>query len=340
MGTSELQSRLYVRGDECNILALFEEAFGRQLYNPDALGYWKWKYLANPGGPAVIRVATSANKVVGHVAAIPRYMHSGSRILRVAVLVDAMTHPAYRRIGIFRRLATEIGNDLIDSAFDAVVAFPTRALAKRIFGDMGWRDIAPRAIFINPRNILARPSGSGLFARAREHCAPATEIRAITRVTDAIAALWTIGNQCQGPALIRSVEYLNWRYCGIGSRRYRILTAVQHGAPRAAVVATKRRQSGLAMGMILELAHARGEESALEELLRVASRAAPVTACLIQPPLRSLLGALSNSGFRSVPSALAGRSLSLCFDTLGSPDAFPAESCRQSYFTLGDSDAL
>ena len=114
-----LSFRAYQPGDEQHILSLFRETFHREV----SYAFWKWRYIDNPFGRAISRLAFDGDEIVGHLAVLPMEVQFEGRILRSIFPVTAMTHPDYAGRGIFTRLITDIYDGARNSGFDIAHGF-------------------------------------------------------------------------------------------------------------------------------------------------------------------------------------------------------------------------
>jgi len=96
--------RDYQTGDESQILALNNEFNDRKI----TLEHWKWKFIENPFGKAIIKLMFDGEKLIGHRGAIPVVVSIPGRDIPSAQTVNNLTHPDYRRLGISTHLAKAI----------------------------------------------------------------------------------------------------------------------------------------------------------------------------------------------------------------------------------------
>lgn len=92
-----------LRSDDTEALAALTYAsFGRSV----SRAYYEWKYFDNPEGPAVAYVARANDgSLAGLYAVIPEAYYIRGRRTRLYQSCDTMTHPDFRRRGLFERLA-------------------------------------------------------------------------------------------------------------------------------------------------------------------------------------------------------------------------------------------
>ena len=116
--------------------------------------WWKWKYEENPSGfrgsEGDIFVAESEGKVVAHYAILPERFRFHSKTLDVAQAVDAVTHPAYRRMGLFSAMMKNIFSQA-KKRYRFVVGFPAMASYKGSL-KYGWHSLSPMPVRIKILN--------------------------------------------------------------------------------------------------------------------------------------------------------------------------------------------
>jgi hypothetical protein len=93
--------RAYCPGDETGILALYREVFEVDI----ALKTWQWTYQDNPDGPAIMTVAQSGDRIVGHYGVQPRPFWLDGQPCLAGLTVGTMVHPCARNLKTFVDLA-------------------------------------------------------------------------------------------------------------------------------------------------------------------------------------------------------------------------------------------
>ncbi len=84
-----------------NLSNIYQLCFG---HRPNQ-SYFKWKYLNNPAGKAIAFLALDGGIVAGFYCVIPEFYIINGKKEIIYQSVDTMTHPGYRRLGIFTTLA-------------------------------------------------------------------------------------------------------------------------------------------------------------------------------------------------------------------------------------------
>ena len=66
--------------------------------------WWKWMYTEHPSGAAKTWVADHKGKIVGQYPFVITDMKVGDKLVKSAQNIELMTHPEYRRQGMFVKL--------------------------------------------------------------------------------------------------------------------------------------------------------------------------------------------------------------------------------------------
>jgi hypothetical protein len=138
------------------LVPLMKDAFG---HNVDT-GYFDWKYLDNPAGPAIGHVAidTASGDIAAFYGMIPEHYRWGDHEAIIYQSCDTMTHSDHRRRGLFQRLAkaTFAKAEALNPAFFAYgFGGPTSTPG---FVKMGW-DIEIDLRFLFRPRLLTQMSG-------------------------------------------------------------------------------------------------------------------------------------------------------------------------------------
>jgi hypothetical protein len=113
---SEISYRPYSPGDEAQILALYQAAFGITL----SLDEWRWHF----GSGAIIELAESAGRIIGHYAVQPRPFFVGARACSAGLVIGSMVAPEFRNITTFLELAKRAYERCKQQDIPFVYAFP------------------------------------------------------------------------------------------------------------------------------------------------------------------------------------------------------------------------
>ncbi|WP_300974835.1 GNAT family N-acetyltransferase [Sphingomonas sp. LHG3406-1] len=182
------------------------DAFGDQVDT----GYFRWKYVANPSGPAIGNIArTSQGEVAAFYGMIPETYRTPSGPRKIYQSCDTMTHSGHRRRGLFQRLALATYADAqrSDPGFFAFgFGGPTSTPG---FLKMGWKIAFYVPFLFEPWPVSWIKAG-----RQRSFEAESSDLR--------LHQLVAAADQVSDRGILRSPEFVIWRLAN-PLRRYRIL---------------------------------------------------------------------------------------------------------------------
>lgn len=125
MTIDAIKIRQTVDEDLPQILNLLDIGLGSSSAKLRTKIFWQWKHVKQPFGESIVYVAEADGQIVG-LRTFMRWAfsnlddHGDKHIWQAVRAVDTVTHPSYRRLGIFRKLnevalkaAQEAGVDLI-----------------------------------------------------------------------------------------------------------------------------------------------------------------------------------------------------------------------------------
>ena len=162
----QLVIRLYQPGDEEKLLALHNKV----MKTPWSMEFWRWLYLDNPAGKAVVVVAEDQGRIVGHFAYFPVRMQWHGKPFTGSKSVQAMVDPDYQGRGLF----TEITKELLRHAQINDVALtyscPNDKSYVPLVNKVGYRNISQGP---NSDNSKSKPHAHG----ARGHSCDSAESR-------------------------------------------------------------------------------------------------------------------------------------------------------------------
>lgn len=230
LATCQSIIRRYKKGDEYDIAKLMKLLFGRYHW----LENWRWRQT-NPVGRNIIWVAECNGKIVGHITRVPVPMKIGKENLKGSIVIDAATHPNFRRQGIFKELMdaswTEAVRDGIVVSFgDASKTLMHARKHSRTIRHINI-DVAKIASMVMPLNLhtmIKKRLGQPLLAKATSYGiefalklstfvrkkveVDGLEIRQIHAFDDRIDDFWKTISRFYEIIVVRDKEYLNWKY--------------------------------------------------------------------------------------------------------------------------------
>lgn len=349
--------RAYRDGDEEGIFDLWRAVYPEYPYDRQQwLRWWHWIYRANPRGIGVICVAEHDGRVVGHAAEVPLVMKIGGENVLVGLGIDAMTHPDYRRQGMYlavvktRRALGEARGIRATYAFPNKLSYPGQvnelgafdiATMQKVVKPLNWRN-AIRTQTKNRLLIAMGAAAGGLLGATFFRAGKAPSLKGLTiaqvsHFDERIDGLWTRAASSYQVIVVRNKEYLNWKYAAVPDTDYLICVAEQAQAIVGYLVVSRKQVDQARIGVILDVF------SESEEIAQCLISEA-VTRCR-QEKLDLLYGArmagtplaraLRRNGFLSVPFVKAvrvtGRSVSPAI-------AEQLQDPKNWFLQIGDSD--
>lgn len=155
-----LHIRQVALNDLSHLKPLVEVSFGRAADE----AYFDWKYCRNPNGPVVGHEAIAADgQVAAFYGVIPeRYLVNGDPI-RVYQSMDTMTHPDFRRRGVFTHLAERTYQYLHDTEGACLlIGIPGPTSLAGYIKKLGWQQPLSFQLWFAPRYALPRPRDQGI----------------------------------------------------------------------------------------------------------------------------------------------------------------------------------
>ncbi len=132
------------------ILSLRRAVFGRMEEDKLDPRFWRWEFIENPGGKALVYVIQDKGKIVGHFADIPKdYCIDGEKV-RGTLSLDLMVGPEYRRKGFFLRMGRYAAGRVSEEGGLFMTAFPIRKETIAGLKKIGWREVVRLPVLVYP----------------------------------------------------------------------------------------------------------------------------------------------------------------------------------------------
>jgi GNAT superfamily N-acetyltransferase len=286
------KDEVYVRPVEANdssaLVELFKACFGTTLPTE----YFAWKYHENPAGEVSGFVADAGERLAAFYGVIPEPWTVGGENTTVFQSMDTMTHPDFRRRGLFVRLADLTYEDVRRRTGHCnLVGIPGPASLPGFTGKLGW-------MRIHDFDVLTVPA---LVARAwPKRGDRAVTVECIDEPDERIHRILNAASKPEGDAWPRlEGEFFDWRVFGRSPKRFRIALALSGGQPIAFCVYTDNSPRARQVSYVLGIERDRAHEWFPPLLRFVARHGVLLYTWRPQPPR---LAALYRSmGFRSNP---------------------------------------
>ena len=352
--------RGYKEGDEEGILELTKAVNPSRQYDRGQWLRWgRWMYRANPAGPGRIGLAEHNGKIVGQYAIVPTVMKVSTEVIIGSQSLDTMTHPNYRRRGLFEILAKQVYREAGSDGIHIVYGFPNEFSHPGFIRKLNWFDISTTRIMVKPINwgnvirmridnkFLSHIGGIGGSLASKVFCrvkrVPLMDdlaIRQVSSFDERINELWTKVSTQHHIMVVRNRDYLNWRYVAIPDVDYQIYIA-ERGEKICGYLVLRYMQRDCAkVGTIFDVLALSGQITRCL-LLKVIDDCQQEKPDLIACSLianKTYLNAFRKSGFISLPFLRGGRFCAYSSAPNISKDFL--EDSPNWFIQIGDSDAI
>lgn len=201
-------ARPYRSEDEAEVLALWEKAFGRKLDE----GVWRWKYADNPFGRRILLCLDDDGLALVMYSGVPYRANWNGRVVEIVQLMDIMSHPDYRKTGLFVK-AADTFFDLFAGG-DSVLYY---GIPGRYHFDIG----AKYLLYSELQSGVAYLRGdTGGLARRPKIFGGAAE--RIDHAAVALDGVWSGLKEHFPLAAIRDSAFVEWRFFQNPIRDYRV----------------------------------------------------------------------------------------------------------------------
>ena len=265
--SSEYTIRSYVAPDQDQVLEVMRRSLGETATLQRSPAFWQWKHFSNPFGPSYVRVACGEDgQVVGMRAFLRWEFMTRDRLVKAVRAVDTVTHPGYRRIGIFSRLTKEVIGDVQGDGVDLIFNTPNQDVLPGYL-KLGWRHVNKVHPLIKVLNYPVFALGlmrSRLGKAASRRHLPAEFFREEPLPVGALlerhqpvemliqqdAESWDAQNRMRTR---RSWDYFYWRYASHPTISYWTVFVEHDGNLRGCVIFRTNTRYGLKEVIICEL---------------------------------------------------------------------------------------
>lgn len=143
----------YVPGDEHQIKNLQKLIYGDELERGrESTDFWNWEFINNPYEKTFINTAKVDKKIVGHYAVIPVSYILLDNIVKAGLVVDVMTHPDYRKQGMFVSLGRSSMDWIKNNGFAFSTGYPYKDNVMPGHKKVGWKEVFDLDVYVIPIN--------------------------------------------------------------------------------------------------------------------------------------------------------------------------------------------
>ena len=207
MNAQELNYSHFTSNDEAHIKGLFEASFSRKMSDD----LWKWRFLDNPHGIAIINLAWDKELLVGHYAVSKCRLNLGGKEFLSGLSGTTMTHPSYRGLGLFPKLAEKTYARMRDDGMIGVWGFPNSNSHRGFVKDLKWIDIYEIPVFRLK------------FSNNKIRIGDVEDVFEVTALDKGFDELWQEVSRGKKIMVRRDAEHLKWRYLDNIGSKYRFV---------------------------------------------------------------------------------------------------------------------
>ncbi len=212
--------------------------------NPSQAMY-RWLFDENPYNPPtgnlmfVMRDQAGGGKMIASDGLIPFRLQLGGRTVQAAHSVKSMTHPDYKRQGIFRTMTENSLENGRKAGIQAVLGFANKA-SYPAYQKFGWTTLFEREVYVFPANITNKAAGmlksralarlaNGAFQgvsrlkRAGKHALRRFTVEEYDAIPPQAGLLWEKYKKNFDCCIVRDLPYLQYRYDRRPDAKYRSL---------------------------------------------------------------------------------------------------------------------
>ncbi len=226
--------------------------------------YYEWKCYKNPALPGEMWLAEDGDKIVGMKSMIPKRMKVLGKVLDAAETGDTFTHPNYQRQGIFTTLFSVARENGLDKRIKLIYGTPNVNSLPGYEKRLNYAQIPIKL------RSLVKPVYPKQLIEAKLHFSPLASIlctlveigsRAMFKIgtigmtkrdvfisqepsfPDDIDAFWEQASKNYEVILVRTHDYLQWRYI-TNPDTYSIIIARNRSGAISGYMVTKLTSSG------------------------------------------------------------------------------------------------
>jgi hypothetical protein len=280
--------RPYKEGDDERVVQLYRAVYGRPL----SIDEYRWKLVDTPwsvGAPNVW-LSDDGEKLVGHYAATPLRFKLGEEQLIIAHTGDAMTHPDFRKQGVFTGVALAAHESWAATGVPFLVGVPNDQWVSRR-APLGYREQFKLVWFWRPLRLdrllsrrfrlpsffyklgaLAIQKWRGMWDLSSKTNTNIS-VKAVNQPGPEFDTLWRRLKDHYPALYVRDRAWLSYRYAAAPGCDYRFLLAQQDKHPVGYLVYRLTSGEDRITGWILDIFTAPDDLEVQNALLQLAMEA-------------------------------------------------------------------
>lgn len=325
---------------------------------------WNWKYFTGPFGKSLIFLVREKNQIIGLRPSSPRKILIKGKLKDACQFMDVMTHPDYRRQGIFTSLVEKSSDAILNGGTSLIYTFPNEKSVVGYKNKFDWKQVCLISMYVKPlniKNLIKKYLKSAWliqffffiitqflkisFIEKRIRADNSIKLVEIESFDERINSFFQKVKSDYQIIIHRNVDYLNWRYCRNSQRKYKIIQAERNNQIVGYIVATKVDKFNIKLGIICEILSLSSDLSIAELLIseinkNFKNKNIELAACLmLKDKYYSKL--LKKQGYRKIPNKLLPRKFYLFVKTnLNILFTRYIKNYRNWYITWGDIDTV
>ena len=231
--------RPYLPEDKPGILSLWKAAFHKDLSE----SLWQWKYFENPYERCMLVCVNDAGDPVVMYGGIPYRANFDGKSTEIIQLMDIMSHPDYRKTGLFIRT----GNAFYDAFCGSTKAALLYGFPGQYHFDIGKKYLSYQRLVEDIAYLRAETRT--LADRASQ---PFGVIESVGAVNETFDRIWENCRNHYPFSIVRDSAFLHWRFLKHPLKSYEIwgYRAVQQHDLQAYVVLSIQRDKAVLVDML------------------------------------------------------------------------------------------
>lgn len=246
--------------------------------------YYRWMYLQNPAGPAVVWSVRQGGRVVASFAIAPKRFQVGGRRVLIGKTMDMFTDPAHQGKGLIRRCTAAVFEQARASGMAGWYVTPSVNSYPIFTGKWGYSEdlrVVFRARILRLAPVLGAVAGParllgavadgllGMFGRRRLRIPDGFELEELHGFGAEADRLWEEVAPGYPVAQVRDAAYLNWRYL-LNPDEYTCLGLRREGRLAGIVVLAETIRRGVRCGEVVDFVCPAGDDESFRLLIDAA----------------------------------------------------------------------
>jgi len=217
--------------------------------------HWRWEYRENPAGSFIV-VTEYKGQIIGHVSRIPVAIKVFDTVVKGGISAELMTHPDFRRRGIFRSMARFSREESRKEGYELSYAFTNKNshAASLRYGSSDVGRMVVLTKYLDVHNAIARQVKNKRLARMvsplvslslkalslqkKPPKAKGIEIVRLKNCDERIDSLWNTACSSHRIIVVRDRRQVDWRYFKHPDLVFDVLAAQRNGELLGYLVST------------------------------------------------------------------------------------------------------